>query len=198
MIGWDFMDSPWCPVTAPPTISSQHDAEVPQVPFNATSSFIVLVFLFKAWNNRYFGLLWPDSDDHIPSFGSLIRDEKPDMICFCRTFIMRAFSRCSVQSGLQWFIHAFIHWWRWLPCKVPSSASGAVWGFSILPKNTSTCRPGESNQLPSDNKMLALPLSHSRQSEELYPSFAMTVFICLWQAGASKSDNGRFIMLIFA
>ena len=33
-------------------------------------------------------------------------------------------------------------------------------GFSILPKDTSTWRPGESNQQPSDN-MLAQPLSHS-------------------------------------
>ena len=35
-------------------------------------------------------------------------------------------------------------------------------GFSILPKDTSTCSPGESNQRPSDNKALPLPLSHSR------------------------------------
>ena len=36
-------------------------------------------------------------------------------------------------------------------------------GFSILPKDTAGhCRPGESNQTPSDNKMLAQPLSHSR------------------------------------
>ena len=35
-------------------------------------------------------------------------------------------------------------------------------GFSILPKDTSTCRTGESNQQPHKNKTLALPLSHSR------------------------------------
>ena len=34
-------------------------------------------------------------------------------------------------------------------------------GFSILPKDTSTCGPGESDQQPSDNKTLALPLSRS-------------------------------------
>ena len=34
-------------------------------------------------------------------------------------------------------------------------------GFSILPKDTLTRRPGEYNQRSSDNKMLALPLSHS-------------------------------------
>ena len=38
--------------------------------------------------------------------------------------------------------------------------------FSILPKDTSTCRPWESNQQPSDNKTLALPL---RQSWQSYP-----------------------------
>ena len=31
-------------------------------------------------------------------------------------------------------------------------------GFIILPKPTSTCRPGESNQRPSNNKTLSLPL----------------------------------------
>ena len=30
-------------------------------------------------------------------------------------------------------------------------------GFSILPKDTSTCRPGESNQQPSNNNTLILP-----------------------------------------
>ena len=34
-------------------------------------------------------------------------------------------------------------------------------GFKILPKDTLTCRPGESYQWPSDNETLALPLSHS-------------------------------------
>ena len=34
-------------------------------------------------------------------------------------------------------------------------------GFSILPKDTSTCKPGDSNPQPSDNKMLALPLIDS-------------------------------------
>ena len=32
--------------------------------------------------------------------------------------------------------------------------------FSILPKDTLTCRPGKSNQRPSDNKTLALALGH--------------------------------------
>ena len=32
-------------------------------------------------------------------------------------------------------------------------------GLSILPKDILTCRPEESNQRPSDNKVLALPLT---------------------------------------
>ena len=34
--------------------------------------------------------------------------------------------------------------------------------FSNLTKDTSTCKPGESNQRPSNNKTLALTLSHRR------------------------------------
>ena len=41
--------------------------------------------------------------------------------------------------------------------EVPTSTSEAICGFSILSKDTSTCRLGESNQRPSDNKTLALP-----------------------------------------
>ena len=42
---------------------------------------------------------------------------------------------------------ALTHWWRWLPRKVLTSTSGAVWvSVSVLPKDTMTCQPGESNQ----------------------------------------------------
>ena len=34
-------------------------------------------------------------------------------------------------------------------------------GFSILPKDTLTCRLGESNLQTADNKTLALPLSET-------------------------------------
>ena len=58
------------------------------------------------------------------------------------------------------YIHPYIDG-GWLPCKVPTSTSGAVSGqFSVLPSDTSTCRPGEMNQRPSDNKTLTLSLSH--------------------------------------
>ena len=41
-------------------------------------------------------------------------------------------------------------------------------GFSILLKDTSTCRLGESNRQPLDNNTLALPLSHKSTSIQCY------------------------------
>ena len=38
------------------------------------------------------------------------------------------FSRHFCPQRLPWFILIFTHWWRWLPCKVPTTTSGAVWG----------------------------------------------------------------------
>ena len=35
-----------------------------------------------------------------------------------------------VQHDLQ----IFIHWWPWLPCKVPTSTSGAIWGSASCPR----------------------------------------------------------------
>ena len=43
------------------------------------------------------------------------------------------------------------------------------YGFSILPKDTSKCRPGESNQQSSDNKTLAEPQSPSIRTSQLLP-----------------------------
>ena len=73
-----------------------------------------------------------------------------------------AFSRCLFPMQLT-VIHTYIH-----TLMVVAAMQGAdqqirsSLEFSILPKDTSTCRPGDPNQRPSDNKMLALPLSHSR------------------------------------
>ena len=39
-----------------------------------------------------------------------------------------------VQSDWQLFIHIFIHWWPWLPCKVQTSTSGTVWGSVSCPR----------------------------------------------------------------
>ena len=55
----------------------------------------------------------------------------------------------------KYFIHTFIHWWWWLPCKVLTSTLGVL-GFSILPKYSSTCRPRILNQWASDNKTSTL------------------------------------------
>ena len=39
-----------------------------------------------------------------------------------------------VRSNLQKFRHTFIHRWRWLQRKVPTSTSGAVWGSVSCPR----------------------------------------------------------------
>ena len=59
-------------------------------------------------------------------------------------------------------------------CFCPDSSIDAVGchakcslGFSVLPNGTSTCRLGESNPQPSDDKMLVLPLIHSCPKLEL-------------------------------
>ena len=69
--------------------------------------------------------------------------------------------------------------------------------FSIFPMHTAACRPGELNQQPSYNKMLALPLNLRCQGKKkcfLSPHF--TVTICgskLWIRGGSwyhkKQEN---------
>ena len=43
------------------------------------------------------------------------------------------FSRCFCPKQLT-VIHTFMHWWQWLPCKVPTSTSGAVWGSVSSPR----------------------------------------------------------------
>ena len=50
-------------------------------------------------------------------------------------------------------------------------------GFSILPKDTSTCRQGELNHQPTSNKTLALALSHSRPL--FVHSFYLIHFACI-------------------
>lgn len=41
-------------------------------------------------------------------------------------------------------------------CRPAHQEQGGL-GFSVLPKDSLTCKPGELNQQPSNNKMLALP-----------------------------------------
>ena len=68
---------------------------------------------------------------------------------------------CQTLLSNGTYRNTFIQWRWWLPCKVLISTSGAVLGSVILPKDTSTCRLGESNRHPSNNKTQVLPLSHS-------------------------------------
>ena len=44
-------------------------------------------------------------------------------------------------------IHAFVYWWRWLPCKLPTSTSGAVWGSASCPR---TLRHADQGNRTSD------------------------------------------------
>ena len=48
-------------------------------------------------------------------------------------YTFRAFIR---PFSPKWFtvIHTFMHWWWWLPCKVLTSTSGAVWGSVSCPR----------------------------------------------------------------
>ena len=50
------------------------------------------------------------------------------------TYELWAFSRSFCPKRLT-VIHTFTHRWRWLPCKVPTSTSGAIWG-SVSPLRT--------------------------------------------------------------
>ena len=76
------------------------------------------------------------------------------------TSVCDTFSAVYIKKKIcpKWLtvIHTYIH------RLMVTSTSGAVLGFNILPKDILTSRPGESNHQPSNNKTLALPLSHSR------------------------------------
>ena len=59
-------------------------------------------------------------------------------------------------------------------------------GVSILPKDPSTCRPGELNKQPSDNKTQALSPSHCRLE---YPCFGFPnslKTVLGWQSSGDK------------
>ena len=70
---------------------------------------------------------------------------------------------------LFWFAEFFFlsQWWNLrihlghLADALPNQHIGSSLGFIILPKDSLTCRPGESYQRPSSNKMMTLILSHS-------------------------------------
>ena len=70
-----------------------------------------------------------------------------------QTNVTFTFSRRLCPKPLAVIHTRILNWWRWIPCDQHMRSS---LGFSILPKVTSTCRPGESNQRPSDNKLLLL------------------------------------------
>ena len=78
------------------------------------------------------------------------------------TFTFRTFSWCFCPKRLT-VIHTYIH--TLLAVAAMQDTDHHIrssWGFNILSEDTLTCRSGESNQQTSNNKTLALPLSHSR------------------------------------
>ena len=64
----------------------------------------------------------------------------PNMLVWYRirqgTLTFRSYIRCSLSKATysNSYIHSFIHWWWWLPCKVPTRTSGAVWGSVSWPR----------------------------------------------------------------
>ena len=78
-------------------------------------------------------------------------------ICNSKTFTFLAFSRCFCPRRLT-VIHAFIH-----TLMAVAAIQGAdqhiksSLGFVILPKDTSKCRPGESNQQASQKRHWLCP-----------------------------------------
>ena len=83
----------------------------------------------------------------------------------CLHLLFREFSRCFCPKRLT-VIHTFIHWWRWLPCKVPTSTSGAVWGWVSCPRTLRHADPDQGNRT-SD-----LPVTRCR----LYPPSTSAVW----------------------
>lgn len=73
-------------------------------------------------NGHFVSSLW-----HINTFQTLI-------LCSCSSN-MRAHQTFTFQGFCpKWLIRTFIHWRRRLPCKVPISLSGAVWGSVTCPR----------------------------------------------------------------
>ena len=80
-------------------------------------------------------------------------------LCISFTF---TFSRRFCPKRLT-VIHTYIHTLTAVAAVQGADQHRSSLGFSVLPEDTSTCRPGEWSQRPSDNETLALVLSHGRQ-----------------------------------
>ena len=94
-----------------------------------------------------------------------------------------------VQSDLQNLIHTFIHRWRWLQCKVPTSTSRAVWGSLSCPSplrhagqgNRTSDRPITRRCLYPWDSLLGLYLLLIRLSSSVYSLlYCFIVALCVW------------------
>ena len=82
--------------------------------------------------------------------------KKKSLICYLHLGHLAHQSKATYSN-----LYTFIHWWRWLPCKVLTSTSGTVWSSVSCPRTLWHADQGNRNQQPSDKKTLLLPLSHS-------------------------------------
>ena len=103
-----------------------------------------------------------EGDPNSPWSGSLVLMESFQIL---KTYLQQkpetqqthTFITASVQSHWQYFIHTLM-----VAAAMQDQNTRSSLGLGIWSKDTSTCRPGESNQRPSDKKTLALLLSHTQ------------------------------------
>ena len=75
-----------------------------------------------------------------------------------------------------------------------------LWGSVSCLRDTSTCKQGESNQQPSDNEMVALPLSHNTVWSSSVSHRSMTISWAVYNMRlleqARLRDAQLFLMLL--
>ena len=72
-------------------------------------------------------------------------------------------------------------------------------GFSILPKDTWTCRPGELNQ-QDNNKAMVVPLSHSRYCIKNVSNWSQQTFVgCIniWDVCCPAKGTSQILVFFF-
>ena len=81
---------------------------------------------------------------------------------FSHSFVLLSFPNLMEHDVISFFYNLHSHFRAFSRRFCPKQLSViSSLGFSIMPKVSSTCRPAASNQRPSGNKALALPLIHS-------------------------------------
>ena len=119
---------------------------------NSTADTLSLTHICKIHTRLPAQVKWCPPLD--PTASSKYRDSSakntmnPDLIQADKVVTFWIITMIKMSGGTCWdhglstcrsIYNSYIHRWRWLPCNVPTSTSGAVWGYSILPKDTLTC-----------------------------------------------------------